>query len=184
MTESKDLEVLDGVTRCLARFATEVWPAYQKYCCLKETESIILALFSYKHQGIRSAAIQILIATDLQTESLKRSNVIWNHPSPKVHVSGVLAIAACYRAGITINLLLLLCLTYSSNHRKVINVVLNTLEAWLDKANIRSEKKEIKLACDKLSCIDNLRIKIDASIHSKLEILVAGQKPKATKYRI
>ena len=186
VTESKDLEVLDGVTRCLARFATEVWPAYQKYCCLKETESIILALFSYKHQGIRSAAIQILIATDLQTESLKRSNVIWSHPSPKVHVSGVLAIAACYRAGITINPLITTLLNLlSSNHRKVINVVLNTLEAWLDKAQIsRSEKKEIKLACDKLSCIDNLRIKeLITSIHSKLEILVAGQKPKATKYQ-
>ena len=53
-----------------------------------------------------------------------------------------------------------------------------------DKAQIsRSEKKEIKLACDKL-CIDNLRIKeLITSIHSKLEIFVAGQKPKATKYQ-
>lgn len=186
VTEPKDLEVLDGVSRCLARFATEVWPAYEKYCYSKKAKSVVLTLFNYKHQGIRSAAIQTLIAAGLQTGNLKSSSVIWNHPSPKVHVSGVLAVAACHRAGIAINPLIITLLNLlSSNNKKVINVVITTLESWLDKAQISlSEKEEIELACDTLSGIDNIRIKeLISSIRSKLETLVADQRPEAANYR-
>lgn len=186
VTESKDLEVLDGATRCLSRFATEVWPAYEKYCYSKKAESVVLDLFNYKHQGIRSAAMQTLIATCLHTGNLKNSSVIWSHRSPKVHASGVLAVSACHRAGISINPLITTLLSLlSSNQRKVINVVISTLESWLDKAKISLlEKEEIELACDSLSGIDNIRIKeLISSIRSKLETLVAGQKPKAAKYQ-
>jgi hypothetical protein len=132
-SESEDPEVREAVARCLARFATEAWTDYERHCQAQGMEARLREWAAMKHQGIRKAAIQALVATAVHRASPESLEALWNHPSPKLRATVIRALQPCLVEGLSVGLFVpQVFALLPGAHKLVARAVVALIETWLE----------------------------------------------------